>query len=165
MNLLDEVLALKHLDRAGWRRVGIDRPESVAAHTWGVCWLVLVLCPDELDRNHALQMAVIHDLAETRTGDITPHDGVSPAEKGRMESDAIAQMLRERPDLAALWQDYEAQESEEARFVHDLDRLDMALQAVRYGRELGADTDEFLDSARRDIRHPIVRAELDKLQG
>lgn len=163
MTLFDEVLALKHLDRAGWGRVGIEQPESVAAHTWGVCWLVLLLCPDEMDRNTALEMAVLHDLAETRVGDITPHDGVSRAEKQLRESNAIEQMLASRPDLQAIWKAYESQESAEARFVHDLDRLDMALQAVRYARDLGVDTQEFIESAAKDIDHPVVRAEINKL--
>ena len=154
--LLDRVLALKHLDRAGWKRVGIASPESVAAHTWGVAWLVLALCPEDLDRDLALRLAVIHDLAEAQVGDITPHDGISKADKAQRESNAIADMLQDRPDLAALWQAYEDQTTPEARFVHDADRLDMALQAVRYARVHGVDTGEFIQSARRDIRHPAL---------
>ena len=32
--LLDEAMALKEVDREGWKRVGIELPESVAAHSW-----------------------------------------------------------------------------------------------------------------------------------
>ena len=158
--LFDAVLALKHLDRAGWKRVGIDHPESVAGHSWGVAWLVLALCPEDLDQAAALRFAVIHDLAETHVGDITPHDGVSRSEKSRRERDAIAQLLANRPDLAALWHSYEAQSTPEARFVHDCDRLDMALQAIRYARTHNTDTREFIDSARRQITHPTLIAAL-----
>ena len=45
-----EALSLKDLARAGWVRAGVQHPESVAAHSWGVAWLVLALCPAELDR-------------------------------------------------------------------------------------------------------------------
>ena len=55
---------LKHLDRAGWVRVGIDAPESVAAHSWGLCWLALSLCPAELDLGTVLSFATLHDVAE-----------------------------------------------------------------------------------------------------
>ena len=79
--LLQEALLLKELDRSGWKRVGVENPESVAAHTWGMCWLILVLAPHEIDQLRALKLAIIHDLAEARVGDITPHDGVSKAEK------------------------------------------------------------------------------------
>jgi len=159
--LLDAALTLKHLDRAGWKRVGISSPESVAAHTWGVAWLVLALCPDDLDGALALRLAVIHDLAEARVGDITPHDGISREDKAALEQDAIAELCEHRPDLAALWQHYEDQQSPEARFVRDCDRLDMALQALRYARDTGADTVEFIQSARRDIRHRSLLEILD----
>jgi len=161
IDLLDAVLELKAIDRAGWKRAGITRPESVAAHTWGVAWLVLALCPEDLDQGAALRLAVIHDLAEVEVGDITPHDGVSREEKAAREQAAIERLLAHRPDLAALWQAYEAQATPEACFVHDCDRLDMALQALRYSRETGADTAEFLRSARHDIHHPALLEILD----
>jgi putative hydrolase of HD superfamily len=162
-DLLDEVLHLKALPRAGWLRVGIDNPESVAAHSWGVCWLVMALCPDDVDQHRALQLAVIHDLAETRVGDITPHDNIGQGEKTALESDALGDMLKERPDLYELWTEYEGQTTAEAKLVHDLDRLDMALQAVRYKRERGVDTEEFLVSARQDIRHPDIVEVLERI--
>lgn len=161
-DLLDRVLALKDLDRAGWKRAGINAPESVAAHSWGVAWLVLALCPDDLDPHLALRMAVIHDLAEVEVGDITPYDGVSAEEKSKREAKAINTLLAERPDLAALWYQYEAQDTPEARFVREADRLDMALQAVRYARERGVDTAEFVDSAKTVVQHPVLLAVLKK---
>ena len=161
--LLLEVLELKELYRAGWSRVGITNPESVAAHTWGVCWLVMAVCPEDVDQHRALQIAVLHDLAEVRVGDITPHDNVSKKDKSEMESSALKNMLESRPDLYQLWEEYEEQQSAEARIVHDLDRLDMALQAVHYRRTKGVDTQEFIDSARRDIKHPKIVALLEQL--
>jgi putative hydrolase of HD superfamily len=159
--LLDRVLVLKHLDRAGWLRAGITQPESVAAHTWGVAWLVLALCPEDLDQGLALRLAIIHDLAESEVGDITPHDGVTRAEKAHREATAIADLLADRPDLSALWHTYEDQACDEARFVRGCDRLDMALQAIRYARERGADTAEFVRSARSDINHTTLIEILD----
>ena len=162
-NLLLEVLHLKELSRAGWSRVDIANPESVAAHTWEVCWLVLALCPDDVDKDRALQIAVLHDLAEVRVGDITPHDNVSKKDKSKRESAALKSMLESRPDLYQLWEEYEDQLTAEAKIVHDLDRLDMALQAVHYRRTQGIDTQEFIDSARRDIKHPQIVDILEQL--
>jgi putative hydrolases of HD superfamily len=159
IEVLLEALALKDLDRAGWLRVGVDRPESVAAHSWGVAWLVMVLVPPELDRGKALAYAILHDLPEVRIGDLTPNDGVPREEKYRRESRALAELLGPLPEseaLCALWHDYESQEDPESRFVRQLDRLDMALQAIRYAR---ADVDiaGFLDSAATVIEHPKLR--------
>jgi putative hydrolase of HD superfamily len=85
---------------------------------------------------------------------------VSAEEKSKREAKAINTLLAERPDLAALWHQYEAQDTPEARFVREADRLDMALQAVRYAREHGVDTAEFVDSAMAVVQHPVLLAVL-----
>src|SRR4051794_19563715 len=103
--LLAEALGLKSLTRAGWQRVGVPNPESVAAHSWGVAMAVLLRCPPELDRERVLIMAILHDLAEVRVGDITPYDGVPRAEKHRREREAMATLLAHRPDLLAIWEE------------------------------------------------------------
>ena len=162
--LSDEVLGLKALKRAGWARVGIENPESVAAHTWGVCWLVVAYAPADIDAERALKIAVVHDLIEVRVGDITPHDGISRADKHARESEAAQLMMADRPDLLDLWEEYEANETNEAQFVHDCDKLDMALQALRYAREQGVDTSEFIASARLKITHPTLLAVLNAAQ-
>ena len=159
-----EALPLKHTDREGWKRVGILHPESVAAHSWGMCWLIMLLAPEDIDKAKAIELAIIHDLAEARVGDITPHDGVSKAEKRALESRAIASLLAERPNLQKLWHEYEESITPEAQFVHDIDRLDMALQASFYNRELGADTSELLESAQKSVQDPRVKALIDQLK-
>ena len=47
--LLAEAMRLKALDRAGWKRVGVVNPESVAAHSWGVALAALLRCVDEIE--------------------------------------------------------------------------------------------------------------------
>lgn len=157
--LLLEAAALKALDRAGWRRVGLDPVESVAAHSWGVGWLVALCCPPELSRERALLLALVHDLPEVRVGDLTPHDGVPKAEKRRREAEAAAAMLAHAPELLAAWREYEAAETAEARFVHELDRLDMGLHALASAKQPEApDLTEFVESADRGIHAPPLRA-------
>lgn len=156
-----EALALKELPRSGWLRVGVPAPESVAAHSWGVALLALALCPPRLDRARAVAMAVLHDLAEVRVGDLTPHDGVAPADKQRRERSALGAMVQPLPagdELAALWEEFEAGSSPEARLVRACDKLDMALQAARYSEDRGVDTREFIASALEQIDDPTLRA-------
>lgn len=158
---LQEAMALKALPRAGWLRVGIEAPESVAAHSWGVAWLVLVLCPPALDRGRALAIAVIHDLAEVRVGDITPHDGVPAARKQAREATALRAMVapfREAEALEGLWWDYEEGRTAEGRFVKACDKLDMALQAQVYAEVEDVDTRQFVESALRSLDVPSMRA-------
>lgn len=149
-----ELQRLKALRRAGWVRAGVPDPEDVAAHSWGVGLLVLVTLPEGLDRGRALAFAVVHDLAEVRTGDLTPHDGVSAEDKARAEAAAMAELCAARPDLRAIWEDYERQDSAEARFVRQCDRVDMALRAAAYHREGRAGMAEFVASAERFVTEP-----------
>lgn len=166
--LLD-VLSLKALPRSGWVRKGVPAPESVAAHAWGVAWLVLVLLPESLDLSRALSYAVLHDLPEIRVGDLTPHDGVGAADKHAREHAAmvaLAKTVPRGPALLRTWEAYEAQADPESRFVRELDRLDMALQAVRYAEDTDATDgfDEFLASAARVITDPVLVPWLDALR-
>lgn len=168
-DLLEEAVGLKELPRTGWVRRGVPGPESVAAHSWGVAWLVLALLPAELDRARALSYAVLHDLPEVRIGDLTPHDGVDKARKAALEAEALDDLLAgaggRGAELIGLWHDYEAQLDEEARFVRQCDRLDMAVQAVAYARSAGGppaeELVEFVDSAARVIEHPALRPLVD----
>ncbi len=149
--LLIEAIRLKEITRAGWIRAGVKQPESVAAHSWGVAWLVLVLSPKKINRDRAVAIAVLHDLAEVHAGDITPHDGITRKEKNDLEAQAIEELFRNQPELAelhTLWQEYVNGESPEARFVKACDKLDMALQAERYTSiDDSLDLKEFIDSA------------------
>ena len=140
-----EALALKDLARSGWVRVGVEQPESVAAHSWGVTLLALVLCPDDLDREQVLAIATVHDLAEVRVGDLTPHDAVP--EKARLEREAFVEMTRALPNHLELVGFFDAYGvTPEGRFVKLCDKLDMALMAARYERP-DLDLSEFVDSA------------------
>ena len=144
--LLLSAYPLKRVERAGWLRVGIEQPESVAAHSWGMALLALATCPPTLDRERVVALCLLHDIAEAVVGDITPHDGISREEKRARESQAAAEILGDHPGLLALWQEYESQSSEEARFARSLDKLDMGVQASVY--RSAADTSEFVESAR-----------------
>jgi len=162
-----ELLHLKALPRAGWVRAGVAEPESVASHAWGVAWLVLLWCPPEVDRDRAMAMAIVHDLGEVRVGDITPHDGVAAADKSAAEEAAVRGLLAplQRPDLVDIWLEYEAGETACARFVKACDKLDMALQAIRYGTLQGLELQEFIDSARRQATEHGFGALFEELVG
>ena len=71
---LIELLGLKDVIRSGWQRVGIESPESVASHSWGMSALALRLCPENLDLSKVLSLCIIHDIPEIIVGDLTPHD-------------------------------------------------------------------------------------------
>ena len=165
LEALCEAAKLKAVHRAGWKRVGIERPESVASHSWGMSMLAMTLCPPELDLSTVLSFCTLHDLPEVHTGDITPHDGVSREDKHRLEEHAMTLLCERLPSgsrLLQLWKRYEAQSCEESKYVKQLDRLDMAVQALVYAPV--ASTMEFVQSAARGITDPallVVVAEIE----
>ena len=141
-----EWLGLKHVLREGWVRAGVESPESVAAHSWGMSVLAMHLCPDELDKMRVLEMCLVHDLPEVEVGDLTPHDDTSTKSE-----DEHRAMERLAPHWLDLFEEYEAGLTEEAKFVKDLDKLDMALMARIYEDSQGLDLSEFIASARKVI--------------
>ena len=147
IDALLDAYALKDERRTGWQLRGVDAPESVAAHAWGVAYLVLTLgdrfrtdLPDvNLDR--ALRLAVVHDVAEAETGDVATRadstaDPVDPDAKETAEREAMADLAGPLPDrVRDTWEAYEARDSPEAVLVKECDLLDVCLQAVIYERD------------------------------
>lgn len=150
---LRELLRLKSVVRTGWTRHPIPEAclESVADHSYGVLLLAWFLCPPDLSREHVMELALIHDLAEIEVGDLTPGDGVDRAEKEASEREALgkltAHLQRGRRALELLIE-YQEQKTPEARWVKALDKLEMSLQSLNYEGEFGVELSEFRESAR-----------------
>ena len=86
-------------------------------------------------------------------------------EKEKLERDAILRALDGHPDLdwfLALWEEFEEGATPEARFVRQLDRLEMGLQAALHEAEGLPGMAEFYDSARRTVDEPRLRAVLEE---
>jgi putative hydrolase of HD superfamily len=149
---LEAGFGLKDERRTGWQLRGVDDPESVAAHSWGVSLLCLAFADDAgIDPDRALRLAVVHDLAEAHTGDVPTRadpadEPVSAAEKERRERAAMADLGAPFPAVDEAWEAYERRDTAVARFVKDMDLVDMCLQALVYERERRYDPDRTFDS-------------------
>ena len=146
-------LGLKDVLRQGWVNAGVESPESVAAHSWGMAILALKLCPANLNLEHVLKLCLVHDLPEVIVGDLTPQDDVSTK-----SADERAAMERLAPEWVSLFDEYENQTTPEAVFVKTLDKLDMALQAKVYMRRSDLNLEQFIESARKTLGdHDLLR--------
>ena len=143
---LIEILGLKEIARTGWVRNDVNNPESVAAHSWGMAVLALRLTPKELNLERVLSLCLVHDLPEVRIGDLTPHDDTS--NKAELEHKAMSDMA---PQWLSLLEEYEAGETAEAKFVKQIDKLDMGLQAILYQTKQDITLEEFITSAKSKI--------------
>ncbi len=137
--LIDLFLELQTLDqvpRSGFSLRGIGKPESVSEHSFHVVFLAWSLVSEEdLDRDRVVELALLHDLAEVRTGDL-PRSAAHYLPKGakRAAESAIARDL-----LAPLghktmdaFTEYQAKATPEARFVGACDRLQLLLKTQVY---------------------------------
>ena len=147
VNAVCAAYELKDERRTGWQLRGVDDPESVAAHSWGVAYLVVAFGDrfrDELpgvDLDRALRLAVVHDAAEALTGDVATRadetaDPIDREAKAAAEREAMATLADPLPDrIADAFATYEARETPEAVLVKECDLLDTCVQAVVYERE------------------------------
>ncbi|KAF2824364.1 hypothetical protein CC86DRAFT_354349 [Ophiobolus disseminans] len=145
---------LKTTPRAGWRRFGITSCESISDHMYRMSILTMMApssLSSKLDLAKCTRMALIHDMAESLVGDITPVDPVSKEEKSRRESetmDYICTTLLGRfngglngREMRAIWQEYEDSVTAESLFVHDVDKIELLLQMVEYERSQDCELD------------------------
>ena len=135
------VLQLKSVKRAGWvSKVHISNPESVADHTFSMCAMSMVLSDMlGLDTEKVMKMAILHDLAESITGDYMPGE-ISKQHKLSQEKKAMNSILRCMPSeirskYRKIWQEYTLNKTCAARFVHKADKIDMLLQAKEYAKQ------------------------------
>jgi putative hydrolase of HD superfamily len=165
---------LKAEPRRGWlKKLRLQRNESVADHSFALS----ILCLFEGERRgynleRLLKLALLHDLEEAITGDLTPQDKESMGEKDvRTRKIAAREQLlsyfprENRRVYRELWSELENERSREAQLVHELDKLEMALQANEYakGGLEATKLKEFYESARAAIKDPRLKRVLDEI--
>lgn len=131
---------LKKLYRQGWLQRGMaaEQCETVAEHCFSMAILALFLAEQyfpQLDLLKVFRLVLLHDCGEIYAGDFTPTDKITPEEKHYLERQAVVEVLSKLslgPTYIALWDEFEAGESLEARFVRQIDRLEFRLQASVY---------------------------------
>ena len=168
MTILDffkDASNLKNIPRQGWiDKLSIDHPESVADHSYSMSIMAMIISDlGNYDFEKILKMSLLHDLAESKIGDFTPGQ-ISKDEKEKIENQAFHEIMENLPtrissEYAEIWKEYQNQISVESQFVHQIDRLEMALQAKIYEKS-GSSKENiatFLQTAKSDITHPKLK--------
>jgi len=133
-----EMGQLKRVKRSGWWIAGISNPETVAEHSFRVAVLGWTLASLEgADPSRTMAMCLFHDTHEARTND---HHRVArryvdwtPEVERRAASDQISRLPQVLADsLMSLIEEFEADETLEARIAHDADQLECLVQAREY---------------------------------
>jgi putative hydrolase of HD superfamily len=139
LDLLLELQSLDRVARAGFVIRGVPDPESVSEHSWHLALLVWTLTPrlEGIDTGKALEMALIHDLAEVRLGDLPLTAGrYFPGDaKQEAETNAFADLTKPLDGRArALFAEYQNGETLEARLVKACDKLQLMIKVASYER-------------------------------
>jgi 5'-deoxynucleotidase YfbR-like HD superfamily hydrolase len=161
LSTLIELQRLKRLDRTGWTLRGLPNgTESVAAHSFGVGVTAMLLADKFVSRGigvdieKVLRIALLHDWAEVRVGDMprtaTLYFG-SDARK-QAETAAFSDVVSDVDGQGLygnLYSDYEQRSSLEARLVKAADVLDLLVQVLALERAGARGLDEFWEVAKQ----------------
>lgn len=154
--------ALKDTLRSG--RTAGGRPESTAEHSWRLCLMAVVL-EDRLpgiDHRRLLQMLVLHDLGEAVRGDVpAPEQSGDKTADERADFEALLAPLpaATAARLLAIWDEYNARATPEARLAKALDRLETVLHHVEGANGAGFDYAFNLGYGQEHTAaHPLVAA-------
>jgi len=140
-NLLQQIRFIKEIDNLKYiqrktKLFGSDRNENDAEHSWHLAMMVLVLSEhtnEQVDILKVVKMVLIHDIVEIDAGDTFMYDtqkNHSNTDEERMAAQRIFGLLPEKQskEFIAIWEEFEAGETKEAKFAKAMDRLEPLLQ-------------------------------------
>ena len=171
LDFLQAAERLKTTVRSGYTSAGDQ--ESVVEHTWRLCLMALVLAPEfpDVDFARLVKICVIHDLGEAISGDVPAPEQARRAAAGatggksadeRRDLVALVSSLPDEPreEIIALWDEYEAASTPEARLAKALDKLETILQHTQGQNPPDFDYRFNLGYARQHTASPPLIAEI-----
>jgi len=140
-NLLQQVAFIKEIDKLKYiqrktRLFNSDRQENDAEHSWHLAMMTIVLAEHSdkpIDVLKVVKMVLIHDIVEIDAGDTFIYDSTknhTNTEEELLAAKRIFGLLpKEQADeFIAVWEEFEAGETDEAKFAKAMDRFEPLLQ-------------------------------------
>ncbi len=131
LDFIRQLDRLKNVQRQTWL-MDTSRKENSAEHSWHIAVMAMVLgeyAPDGgVDVNRVIQMLLVHDVVEIDAGDTFCYDKTAVNGQHTREQAAARRLFGLLPEdigrrFKALWDEFEARETPEARLANALDRL------------------------------------------
>lgn len=144
VRFFETVAGLKDTRRAGWVTMKVKNPESVADHSIMVSLLTLILARNRknIDPEKAVKMAIVHDVVESLTGDKIQKEYWSGGDIRKRDKDmnelvAVKKLISILGDdeIFPLMKEFIEGKTTEAKFVYQIDKLEMILQSIKYSKE------------------------------
>ena len=158
LNFIEEIGILKSLPRTGWLVHGIKNGESIADHCYRMTLLSMILADTlitqgiKLDTEKVMRLALLHEIAEARIGDIpfTVLTYIPQEIKGLGEKKAVTSMLEQFGSIGRwyqeLWTEFEQNETIEAKLVRAADKLELMIQVLEYEKLGYQSLDQFWEN-------------------
>lgn len=140
-NLLNQIAFIKEIDKVKYiqrktKLFNSDRNENDAEHSWHLALMAIVLAEhsdEAIDVLKVVKMVLIHDIVEIDAGDTFIYDlqkNHSNTDEERLAANRIFGLLpkNQADELIAIWEEFEAGETKEAKFAKAMDRLEPLLQ-------------------------------------
>lgn len=129
-SFLNEACALKGVNRATYLHSGA-RQENSGEHSWHIALYAFILSEHAhkpVNAARVVRMLLLHDLVEIDAGDAPIHGDHDPAAQEALEQAAADRLFGLLPqdqsrDLRALWEEFEAAQSDDAQFAKSIDRV------------------------------------------
>ncbi len=144
LSFIEEIGILKSLPRTGWLIHGIKNGESIADHCYRMTLLSMVLADTlvakgmKIDTEKVMRLSLLHEIAEARIGDIpfTVLTYIPEEVKETGERKAVTSMLEKFGSIGKwyqeLWEEFEKNETIEAKLVRAADKLELMIQVLEY---------------------------------
>jgi len=144
LSFIEEIGILKSLPRTGWLIHGIKNGESIADHCYRMTLLSMLLADTlvakgmKLDTEKVMRLSLLHEIAEARIGDIpfTVLTYIPEEVKETGERKAVTSMLEKFGSIGKwyqeLWEEFEQNETIEAKLVRAADKLELMIQVLEY---------------------------------
>lgn len=131
IEFLYEIGCARFINRS-WKRFLNPEVANLSEHIFRVTWIAMILAKREGIKNteKVLKMALVHDIAESRSGDV---DYISRQYVDRNEDQGIKDMMEDtsiKKEFLELIEEYEKRESIEAKIVKDADNLDVDMELM-----------------------------------
>jgi putative hydrolase of HD superfamily len=140
-DLLGQIAFIKEIDKLKYiqrktKLFNSERNENDAEHSWHLALMAIVLADHSdapIDVLKVVKMVLIHDIVEIDAGDVFIYDMIkshSNTDEERMAANRIFGLLpkNQAEELIAIWEEFEAGETNEAKFAKSMDRLEPLLQ-------------------------------------
>ena len=173
-DLFSALYNIKQQKRMGWVKRHINDGESVADHSYGAYLIGVLFLPETVEGNleyrktDILQMLLVHDLAESITGDILPEDSTEESkrrERETYEEIGLLGMYDQFSDthrIFALWEEFEDRKTLNGIIAKEIDKLENLVQLFVYRQRLPQQQfdswrDDLLAVVKTDVGKSILR--------